>query len=1420
MRIRPVHCIVVLVVWWSSHATVLGQVSSFPYVQNFDSVTTPPIPLPPGWTSTQNRIPGTNDFRDSASVPHSAPNAVLSVNGRLAQALFSPAFDFVGVLPDSMRFWMRQTATHLARVVVEASLDSGVAFGIRIGDTLTNISPNNYVLASFSLPPILNTSHSVKFRWSVIPDSSSGTTSTLRIDDVTISARYPEDLALNKVRFEPDRPIEGDSVRAFAVIRNIGEAVAQGFACEFYLDANRDSLPQPSELVASVSATAPLAIADSVELSAWVGSYPAGDTLVIAKVVYAPDQRLENNTLAAPLRVGYRPFSVVINEIMYAPTGDEPEWVELYNTRADSISLKGWQVSDNNVASKHLITSLPIRIPPRGYVLLTKDSLGLVTAHNSGVPARIINVPGFPTLNNTGDAVVLYDNRIATMDSLTYVPSWGGNTGGRSLERVDPLGASTSQLNWGTSRHPDRSSPGIRNSLTRKDRDLRLDTLITSPVAPVMGDSLILRARITNIGHESAGPYTVAFFEDVNGDSIPQSGELLGSFFHPTPLLPLETMEEQYVVGASTTGPHLFISTVLLPGDEDTLNNKRLAGVAVGYPVGSMRINEVMYAPVGEPEWVEFQNITADSINIQNWRISNRTISNRYTLASARLMIPPSGYLVITKDTALFLQRHHLIPGVLLQVPSLPTFLFSNSGDAVVLYDNRNIQMDTMSYASQWGGTGGRSLERVDVWQNPYDSTNWRGSLAPIGSSPGRKNSVTHKDHDLHLASLLFSPLFPIVGDSVSVIARIINRGTQSATPFVAHFFEDTNRDSIPQQNEIIAALSVATPLLSRDSIDLTVKVMAERYGERQFIGKVAYLADEDTTNNTRVNTFTTGFAAGSIRINEVMYAPVGSVPEWVEVMNVSPDTVDMRNWKLGNRLPSSRYTIIGATLLIPPSGLMVVTKDTALLRNNYPGSPNVLVQCAALPTFLWNNSGDAVVLLDNRGAIVDSVFYHPTWGGSAGKSLERRDALEPTWDSTNWASSRDTLGATPGRANSVETFDHDLHILRMPAVTATPGTNATVNVVVQNIGRVTSGSFTLQLYADTNRDSLPEPEELVQQSSVGQAITRRDSLTLSVEWSNPPNGLSNTIAVIDYPVDQRLTNNRMISTVRTGFPERSVVINEIMYAPLMGKAEYVELFNGSTGDVDLNGWQITDRPSSSGTSNQYRLATKETVLHPGEFFVLCSDSTLLAQFPHLQQREPRLIAIANQSNLSLNNDGDDIVLRDLLGFPIDSVSYLPSWHNANVSNKAGRSLERINPQLAANDPRSWSTCANSNGGTPGSTNSILAVSLPTQSKLSFSPNPFSPDGDGREDFTLVQYELPLRTALINIKIYDVKGRLIRLLANNEPSGSRGAIVWNGLDSENQKARIGMYVVLLEAIDEHGTHLETAKGVVVLAGQL
>ncbi|OQX86575.1 hypothetical protein B6D60_06025, partial [candidate division KSB1 bacterium 4484_87] len=97
------------------------------------------------------------------------------------------------------------------------------------------------------------------------------------------------------------------------------------------------------------------------------------------------------------------------------------------------------------------------------------------------------------------------------------------------------------------------------------------------------------------------------------------------------------------------------------------------------------------------------------------------------------------------------------------------------------------------------------------------------------------------------------------------------------------------------------------------------------------------------------------------------------------------------------------------------------------------------------------------------------------------------------------------------------------------------------------------------------------------------------------------------------------------------------------------------------------------------------------------------------------------------------------------------------------------------------------------------SSNSIFVSKLPEQATLSISPNPFSPDNDGRDDVTIIQYNLPFNLSRVKISIFDSRGRLIRTLTDNQPSGTTGSLIWDGRDNFGHVCRVGIYIVLMEA---------------------
>ncbi|MFN3693489.1 MAG: lamin tail domain-containing protein, partial [Ignavibacterium sp.] len=254
------------------------------------------------------------------------------------------------------------------------------------------------------------------------------------------------DLQLSSLIFNPPQPILGEDITITTTIRNKGVMTAANFLVEIFNDTDFDSTGGINELIFSQSHSN-LVSGDSIIVSTVLSNLPVGLYQIIAEVTFNEDENPLNNRLIKFLTV-YPPGNifndVVINEIMYAPSTGQPEWLELLNKSANPVNLRKWKFSD--ATSGVTITNQDFILQPDSFVVLTADSSVL---NYFPVASPIIKI-SMPALNNTGDAVVIKDSMNVLIDSVYYLPSWGGSTGGKSLERIFKDNPSNDPQNWKT----------------------------------------------------------------------------------------------------------------------------------------------------------------------------------------------------------------------------------------------------------------------------------------------------------------------------------------------------------------------------------------------------------------------------------------------------------------------------------------------------------------------------------------------------------------------------------------------------------------------------------------------------------------------------------------------------------------------------------------------------------------------------------------------------------------------------------------------------------------------------------------------------------------------------------------------------------------------------------------------------------
>lgn len=158
----------------------------------------------------------------------------------------------------------------------------------------------------------------------------------------------------------------------------------------------------------------------------------------------------------------------------------------------------------------------------------------------------------------------------------------------------------------------------------------------------------------------------------------------------------------------------------------------------------------------------------------------------------------------------------------------------------------------------------------------------------------------------------------------------------------------------------------------------------------------------------------------------------------------------------------------------------------------------------------------------------------------------------------------------------------------------------------------------------------------------------------------------------------------------------QEILITEIMAKPSastsLAEAEYVEIYNASSDPIQLQGLKLADAQKS--------VALAETWLGAGEYLILCSPSEIsdLSKFGNC-------LGISGFPNL--NDDRDTLSILTTDGNLIYQVSYHEDWYNDTFKKEGGWSLEMIDTAWPCQERENWTASIKSAGGTPGKENSV-----------------------------------------------------------------------------------------------------------------
>ena len=527
---------------------------------------------------------------------------------------------------------------------------------------------------------------------------------------------------------------------------------------------------------------------------------------------------------------------------------------------------------------------------------------------------------------------------------------------------------------------------------------------------------------------------------------------------------------------------------------------------------------------------------------------------------------------------------------------------------------------------------------------------------------------------------------------------------------------------------------------------------------------------------------------------------PVVGLPEveFVEIFNKTGKVFHLQDWKITD---GSSNGTIGDFWLLPGSYIVLTANANLGLFTNVAG-------VTSFPSL--NNAGDQLTLNDNTGLLIDRLTYTDEWYQDpikqlGGYSLERINLGDPCSNYDNWSASNDPSGGTPGTINSIFSAAPDVQNPNLLSLIALSPNFLEVSF---SEGMDSSSLANTQITASPN---------LSVQATFIQVVNDNPNGPPQFIIQFNENFLPSTTYQIQLgPVSDCWQNDTTFIGQFT-LPEQAqagdIVINEILANPLNGGQDFIELYNRSTKVIDLKDWQIANYYND--TISNLKTISNHFILEPNSYVAISEDTSfLLENYP--ASISGRLI----QMDMPSYNIDSGTVYLFYNSEQIDRVSYLEDWQFSLLDNSDGVSLERISPNASSNQQSNWHSAAESIGfATPGRVNSQYQFVGTTES-ISLQKDVFSPDQDGFEDILVVNYAFSESGLLAKARIFDDFGREVKTLFSNELMGTSGFFTWDGVNADQAKSPIGIYVLFLEVFSVDGGVILAKKIPFTLAGKL
>ena len=432
----------------------------------------------------------------------------------------------------------------------------------------------------------------------------------------------------------------------------------------------------------------------------------------------------------------------------------------------------------------------------------------------------------------------------------------------------------------------------------------------------------------------------------------------------------------------------------------------------------------------------------------------------------------------------------------------------------------------------------------------------------------------------------------------------------------------------------------------------------------------------------------------GQVVLNEIMYAPLVTNSQYVELFNNSSNTTfDLSGWQVHGL----GYTFPAGSLLAP-NGFLVLAANredyagaygaTNLVFDTFDGTLQPTGETLALVVPGTNSASDLTV----AKVRFSNAAPWPVGANATGGSLQLIDPRQDNWRVGNWSGTNPPVARTPGATNSVWTtlpafaslWLNELQPDNLTGLTNSAGTraawlelyNPSSNIVSLNglylanaYTNLTTWAFPVGAVINPGQFKVVFTDGQTNLSTLNELHTSftlakgAGSLALSRLYNSKPlvldyidyTNLAPNHSYGSYPDGQSFTRSEFFYVTPGGTNNGSsapltVKINEWMannnhtIANPSGSKnkDWFELYNYGSNTVDLAGYYLTDT-----LSNQFQFQIPIGYsIPPHGFLLVWADGQSLTGTPDLHV------------NFKLNKNGESIGLYGADGSPVDYVTY------------------------------------------------------------------------------------------------------------------------------------------------------------------